>query len=565
MIICRTLLYNNKKIKGLYPVKAVKKCCFDASRKIIPIGIIFLFLLVTVNVVHAKPVFFFHHITMIQGDDPSTEEVEPESEITVLESFGINITWNESIVDVALPLNAKSWEIDQVVYLSPVDFIPGRYSAFINPDNPPFIQFIDMTDHDCCYAHRLEWGIPEGADRNTTESIYMGTETEFFQQFNDTRSDPAWNFSVWGLKLRPGNATGNYISVPLSVPLSMGINITNVKMSWNITGHEENVSIFVSNNNGVDWLNMTGHEGQVVNFSTLGKELVWKINMTQDINQNSTPILDDLWVNVTYTPLYEYIFLNLEYKLERDPKTKGFDFILDLYDDYIDFVNPHILIFVNDDYLLESKNITMVYTADIENLPDKDRYSFVTGSYLPVVEISIGKVEEEKEFPLTILLILLLIIILIAMLFVGRAKSKESEEPSEAEDEDAADSGEELEELQKKKEGLLKAIKKLDKDFEEGLIDEDVYNELRGNYKSKAADVMKQIDAHAVSASAVAKAPEITPEKSALIEKKQKILKSIKKLDKDYEEGLLDEDVYQDLRKSYKEKAVEILKEIEEE
>lgn len=544
-----------------------KKSCFKISKKIVSIWIVFLLILIIANSVNARSIIFFHHITMVQGDDPSTEEIELESEISVLERYGVYIPWNESIVEVALPFGAKSWDIDHVVYLSPVDYIPGEYSTFYNPENPPYKQFIDMSDMDCCYAHRVTWGFPEGADRSKTESIYVGTETEFSQHFNDTRSDNVWNFSASGLKLRPGNASGKYISLPLLVPQAMGINITGIKMSWNIAMYEENVSISVSNNNGTDWFDINGQEGKLVNFSTQGKELVWRINMSQNIYQNNTPILEDLWVNATYIPIITNIYLNLAYKLERNPDTNKFDFTLDLYDDHIDYVNPHILIFINDDHILESKNITMVFTEDIENMPDKNRYSFVSGSYMPIVDISVQKVEkeEENEISRSILLILLLIVILIAMILLSRARLKESKKPSEAEDEEPADSEEELEELEKKKAKLLKAIKKLDKDFEEGLIDEDVYNELRNGYKSKAAEVMKQIDVVAVSAPGVTKTPKISPERASLMEKKEKILKSIKKLDSDYEEGLLDEDVYQDLRKSYKEKAVKLLKELDEE
>jgi hypothetical protein len=550
--------------EGVVTKQVYRKYCRNITRRFAFFLVFILLIQIIAGSVNARPIFFFHHITMVQGDDPSTEEIESESEISVFESIGVYIPWNESVVEVALPFGAKSWDIDHVTY-PPMDDFPGEYSAFFNPENPPFTQFIDMSSMSCCYAHRLAWGFPEGADRNTTESIYIGTETDFIQHFNDTRSDPVWNFSVSGLKLEPGNTTGDYFSVPLSVPLSMGVNITKIVMSWNITIHKENVSISVSNNNGTDWMDMNGQNGQVVNFSTQGNELIWRINMTQDINQNNTPILDELQVNVTYIPFITPIFLNLEYKLQRDPDTNRFEFTFDLYDDYIYNVPLHILIYINDDHILESKNISMAFTEVLENLPDKNRYSFVTGSYLPIVEISVHKIEEEEDFPWIILLALLLIVILIAMLLISRARSKESEEPSEAEGEEPLDSGEELEELEKKKEGLLKAIKKLDKDFEEGLIDEDVYNELRTSYKSKAASVMKQIDALAVSALAVTKAPEISIEKAALMKKKEKILKSIKKIDSDYEEGLLDEDVYQDLRKSYKEKAVEVLKEIEDE
>jgi hypothetical protein len=419
-----------------------------------------------------------------------------------------------------------------------------------------------MTEMTCCYAHRFAWGFPEGADRNLTDSTNLDSDVDFIQYFDDTRSDVVWNFSTDGLHLKPGNISGDYISFPLTIPLSMAANITKVEMSWNVSISQENVSIFVSNNNGTNWTNMNGLNGQILNFSTQGNELIWKINMTQDINLNNTPILDDLWINVTYIPIFTNVNLNLEYILQRNPDTNRFDFTLDLYDDYIDNVLLHMLIFINNDHVVESRNITLTFTESPENLPDKNRYNFIGYNYLPVADISVEKIEEEGEFPLSLLLALLIVAVIAAILIVSRARKRESEEEPH-EDDEPMDQEKELEELQLKKEGLDTAIAKLDSDLEEGLIDEDVHTELKGSYEEKAADVDQQIVALSAITSKEREEPEMSSEKAALMQKKERILKSIKKLDSDYEEGFLDEDVYEDLRKSYKGKAVEILKDIE--
>jgi hypothetical protein len=377
-----------------------KKYRHNVLRRIVYMWLVLLTMMAIASGAFARPVFLSHHITMVQGDDPSTEAIESESEIHVIESFGVLIPWNESVVQIAVPLVAKSYDVDQVVYLSPVDYIPGEYSAFYNPTNPPFKQFLDMTEMTCCYAHRFAWGFPEGADRNLTDSTNLDSDVDFIQYFDDTRSDVVWNFSTDGLHLKPGNISGDYISFPLTIPLSMAANITKVEMSWNVSISQENVSIFVSNNNGTNWTNMNGLNGQILNFSTQGNELIWKINMTQDINLNNTPILDDLWINVTYIPIFTNVNLNLEYILQRNPDTNRFDFTLDLYDDYIDNVLLHMLIFINNDHVVESRNITLTFTESPENLPDKNRYNFIGYNYLPVADISVEKIEEEGEFPL---------------------------------------------------------------------------------------------------------------------------------------------------------------------
>ncbi|MEE9152330.1 MAG: hypothetical protein V3U20_10950 [Thermoplasmata archaeon] len=532
---------------------------FDLSIvKIVSVSMLFVLLIpVMAFSAMAEPIMYRHHIIMIQGDNPGTTEIELEYEIMAVERFFFLIPWNESRVEVSVPLNAihESIDLDHVVDGGSMGYIPGEYSTFWNPNNPPFKELKDMEGMSCCIANKYVWVFPGGADRNFTVSTLVDTDSEFNQSFDRLRSDDAWNFSVSGMRLKLGKAFGDYISIPIE----MGVNITKVEMTWNVSMHEENITFYISNNNGTDWMDMKGHEGEEMNFTAQGNELIMKINMTQNIGENNTPVLNGLWINVTYTPLYNDIILQLNYVVERE--SNKFEFILDLYEDDANFVTPHTIIYINKDHTLDSSGIPLELFESQTEFPDKSAYTFMSGSFTPEAKITIQSIEEE-QFPWVLILALIAIVLIISILLIGGVRKKEISEPSLAQDTVAQD--EEMEKLKHKKEGLLKAIKKLDTDFEEGLLDEEVYKELKSSYKSKAVDVMKQMDALVVSAASVAKAPILSQEKEALLQKKEKILKSIKKLDNDFNDGLLDEDVYKELRQSYKEKAVEVMKELEE-
>jgi hypothetical protein len=533
--------------------------CRSRILRLCALTLIFLLVLPLIaQAANAQPTLYRHHIVMIQGDDPKTEAVEPESQILVIERFGYLIPFNETFVAAPVPKEARAWSIDQVEWSDTIGYYPGEYSAIMNPNNPPFRYFDSMVDMDCCVSSDYYWGFPQGTDRNLSVYSNLDTDTDFIEFFDDIASDKVWNFSSDGLSLKNGNASGDYIS---SLNTANGITITTAEMSWSIDSYEENATFAISNNNGTDWIDVTQKRGEVVNFSAQGTDLIWKINMTQDPSINNTPVLSNLWINTTFIDWNTEVILQLSYILDKDMDSRKFEFVLDLYDDYINFINPHVVVYINKDHEIISDSLPMVFFETQTEYPDKDAYVFMSGGYDTAVPITINENEKEGEearFSMLFLLIILLFITgIIVIMILGKREGAVIPESEESED------SEEMEGLRYKKEGLLLAIKKLDSDYKEGLIDEDTYSDLRASYKAKAVDVAKELDALAIAA-AQPPVPEISAEEEALIVKKEKLLKSIKKLDSDYEEGLLDDDVYQELRTGYKGKAVETARELDE-
>jgi hypothetical protein len=543
-----------------------KKLRSKLIRRFTVITIFMLFILLLTNVT-AAPFLDSHFIVVMQGDDPETEEVEPDSQLFALERYYFFIPWNETWVEVPVPkiANLEGMKLDHVDYVESMGYIPGEYSVYWNQDNPPYKLFKDMTDMECCIADFYAWEFPENADRNLTVYTHVDTISEFNEYFDGGKSDDIWNFSSSGLSMNTSNEYGNYISTP-SI---MGINITKVQMHWDVSAYEENTSFFVSNDNGTSWLNVTDLKGEDINFTSSGNELIWKINMSQDIEINNTPILENLWVNISFTPAYTELTLQLDYTIDRN--SNKFEFVWDLYMDYGDGVTPHTVVYIDKDHNLESQGIPLALYKNQTEYPEKDAYTYMSprsGSYSPEASVTITKmVEEDSQFPWILILILFIVVIIVLIILVFLLSRPQKQ--GEAEVADSEEQGLDLEQkadlegLEKKKTGLLKAIKKLDSDFEEGLLDEDVYNDLKDNYKQKTIDVMKQIDSLAAAAPLTPLAQQTSPEEEALKEKKEKILKGIKKLDADFEEGLLDEETYNELRADYKKKAVEITRKID--
>jgi hypothetical protein len=119
-----------------------------------------------------------------------------------------------------------------------------------------------------------------------------------------------------------------------------------------------------------------------------------------------------------------------------------------------------------------------------------------------------------------------------------------------------------LEDLEAKRMKILVSLKKLEKEYESGDLPEDLYDELKGKYKVKAIEVMKEINK--IKNSQVSNSEFDEESNLAELDKKKKqILLAIKKIEREYDSGDLPENLYDELKGKYKEKAIEVMKEID--
>jgi hypothetical protein len=118
------------------------------------------------------------------------------------------------------------------------------------------------------------------------------------------------------------------------------------------------------------------------------------------------------------------------------------------------------------------------------------------------------------------------------------------------------------------KKKILKAQDRIKKDYKEGLITKEMFDNLKNDYKQKLKVVNKKLEKMdkrtGDDLDQDYEDKEHSPELSKLIARKEKILKAINKLEDDRESGVLDEELYKEMVGTYKKQAIEILEMIDE-
>ena len=108
--------------------------------------------------------------------------------------------------------------------------------------------------------------------------------------------------------------------------------------------------------------------------------------------------------------------------------------------------------------------------------------------------------EASEQYTLLIVLITLVVIIFFVITFVIKKKNvKEKKVKGEDEsDSDIAETKianeEKIEELEKQKKKIIETIKRVDHEFEEGIITKENYEKIRASYKKQAVEILKKID-----------------------------------------------------------------------
>jgi hypothetical protein len=99
--------------------------------------------------------------------------------------------------------------------------------------------------------------------------------------------------------LQPAWFNGSFISRAYTAPKPNDYAaILTARAFWNITNNSEQSSVFLTNDNGVHWTNVTGMKGQWVNFTTSGPGLKFMIYMNSSRSWVSPKLLD---IDLEYT------------------------------------------------------------------------------------------------------------------------------------------------------------------------------------------------------------------------------------------------------------------------
>jgi hypothetical protein len=157
---------------------------------------------------------------------------------------------------------------------------------------------------------------------------------------------------------QPAWFNGSFISRAYTAPKPNDYaKIFSARAFWNITNNGEQSSVFLTNDNGQHWTNVTGTEGQWVNFTTAGSGLKYRIYMNSSRSWVSPKLLD----------------IDLDYTFGTDPK----DIMVDVgaEGENIEYDHPG---FLNGSEMIGDFSGTLnAYVQDNQALKDKQGYIIV--------------------------------------------------------------------------------------------------------------------------------------------------------------------------------------------
>jgi hypothetical protein len=108
-----------------------------------------------------------------------------------------------------------------------------------------------------------------------------------------------YNAGTVSVFLQPPWFNGSFVSRAYTAPKPNDYaGILSARAFWNITNNGEQSSVFLTSDNGLHWTNVTGTEGQWLNFTTSGPSLKFKIYMNSTRSWVSPKLLD---IDLDYT------------------------------------------------------------------------------------------------------------------------------------------------------------------------------------------------------------------------------------------------------------------------
>jgi hypothetical protein len=144
--------------------------------------------------------------------------------------------------------------------------------------------------------------------------------------------------------------------------------------------------------------------------------------------------------------------------------------------------------------------------------------------------------------------------------------SESSERPKKSKS--ASQEKSKRQDLISEKKKILKTQERMKRDYKDGLITKEMFENLKNDYKQKLKKINKRLEKEDKQTGNKQDQDfdenEQAPELNMLIARKEKILKAINRLEEDKESGRLDPELYEEMVGAYKKQAIEILEKIDE-
>ncbi|MCJ2540422.1 MAG: hypothetical protein LN414_04025 [Candidatus Thermoplasmatota archaeon] len=433
----------------------------------------------------------FHQIIMMQGDDPDTLEEEDRLQLTVVERTMWRVPYDSNTVYTYIPPMARNVLMDNVESFSHQGenfFIPGPFSFANNPGNLPEVGIIP----DGLYGGFQFWKFPIGADRDTMYPLDFNTTEDFDDADPNLTEMDDWDTSDGNLTLSGDQNSSTYVSKRYVG----GVGLVSVNMTM-AGENEENVTIEISADDGTTW--KTAENGSPLPFDNEGNEFRWRVNMTQNLSDNATPVLYYAYFDILFTPENTSLWIETSYVINIPVGGLTFDMVFP-FD-----ANQSGMIFLGHfdiDMSLELTGTEITEDVDAEYM-GKTRYTHMTGGYSSqlILEVEDLVIADDNEgldswLLIAIPIALIFVVIVVFMMVRGEPNEKSVSDGTSSPDEEVND-GEggrsDIEDLEERKTELVNEIRDLDSALEEGLISEKDHRVQRAELKAEALSLMRQI------------------------------------------------------------------------
>ncbi len=434
----------------------------------------------------------FHQLIMDQGDVPDTPRTEARDMLGVVDRSYWEIPWDSNEVYVSMPEDAKSIIMEQVEgipHQGQSIYVPGRYSAMENPDDPPETGWVTDGDYEGFYY----WRFPEQADRSENDNMDVDTD-EDFADYDPELTDPDdFTFTFGSIGLAENVTEATYTSKKFT-----GLALTKVGLTY--WGFEmENMTFEVTGDNGTTW--HPAESGTTSPLPGMGNEFRWRVTMTQDMADNATPFLD--WVTwvIHFMPKTTDTWIEVSYLMQIPKEGLEFDKMFPF-----DVALSGLIYLGSFDHDVEV-NVTGVHLVRIPGNTQEDKviYRYMSGPYDRRLTFFIKDHQapgESDEFPWLVYLMPLVIVIVIGLVYYwakssGEREIKEIDKAADVDEEDEGDlDGMDLEELETRKAELVANIKQVQKEHDEGIVGDEELDVRINAYKDEAVKVMKKIDSY---------------------------------------------------------------------
>ncbi|MCK4757328.1 MAG: hypothetical protein KAS67_02640 [Thermoplasmata archaeon] len=512
----------------------------------------------------------YHELVFFQGDDPSTDSVEPAGMMKAIDTSRWMVPWNASHLFVSVPEGASNLDMTNLDFSGAVP-VTGRFES--GDDTGPQYSLVTEGDH----AGFYRWEFPEDAPRDYTANLLFNSTQYFETHVSDQTDEGDWDTGNDTLSLNPGVLASNFTTKMESV----GYDMVAATISLNTSSGADNITFFMSADNGTTWVEM-GQEARV-EFPGIDSQMKFMIHMEQNTGLNNTPVINSISMILEYIP--ENLDIWIETTYEMDIPDDGLIFSFHLTYDLADMPLYYIGYF-DDDMVIAYEGMEVSATT-FESMPNKTIHMTMAEDHESCLAFHIvppGAGQSGFDMAILITIIFVAILTILAFYFMKKNASakKETGKESGSDDEAAGDESGEDEDSQPpegvdapydRKKVLEDIITRIDSEALSGMITAQAAARMKSPHEKELAQIEEESGETAESVESTESADSALSEanearealeiRESLEARKSELIGKLKDLDTQLADGEITGEDHEILKASYKKKTIEIMKELD--